>query len=158
MISVILLWKKLFKIRSRHSSASIWFQCQPRSATRFTSCSSRRNPEQIKFRQDCRKSESFPRKYHMFSDLSLINQSMINFPVSARRRQSCGVHLRSDERRYRGPLGTKSRLSVTTVSVSDGSEDRSSCLTSAARSDVIGQMRSSFQQRSPSASITTRHH
>lgn len=94
----------------------------------------------------------------MFSDLSLINQSMINFPVLARRRQSCGVHLCSDERRYRGPLGTKSRLSVTTVSVSDGSEDRSSCLTSAARSDVIGQMRSSFQQRSPSASITTRHH
>lgn len=48
------------------------------------------------------------RKYHMFSDLSLINQLMINFPVSARRRQSCGVHLRWDERRYRGSLGTKS--------------------------------------------------
>lgn len=47
------------------------------------------------------------RKYHMFSDPSLINQLMINFPVSARRRQSCGVHLRWDERRYRGSLGTK---------------------------------------------------
>lgn len=66
--------------------------------------------------------------------------------------------------RYGGLTGTKTRLQEElrwTDTVSNRSGDTLSCLTSAALSDVIGQMRSGFlwelQQRNTSASIRNLH-